>query len=135
MSYLDKFRERFKLFKGEPWFEPTVVAFDHAFEQDDEYLEEEIVKGLIETAVQRGITIPYLCGECEEEASELEADGETCALCECADILQGKRNLKAAFDEEQRRALLTPEQRAAEDANGQKTIRLMLGGLMARDVQ
>ncbi len=132
MSYIDEFRKRFELFKDEPWFEPMVSAYRYAYEYD---AEDEITKGLIETAAQRGITIHYRCGECEEEAPELEADNETCALCECADILQGKRNLKAEFDEEQRRAKLTPQQRAEEDANGQRTICLMLDGLIARDVQ
>lgn len=135
MNYLEKFRERFKVFANEPWFEATVLSLEAAWDQDDEYLENEIVKGLIQTAKQRGTTIYYRCGYCDEYKPDLEVEADQCGDCKREDLLEEEHKLKAAFDEKMRRSKLTPGQRAEEDRRNAEARRFMREGLIARDVQ
>ncbi len=119
-------RDRFGVFNDAPWFKMVVRAYCLASDRDDEYGMDEIVAGLLETAKDQGIEVPFWCDDCGEAAPELTAKG-ACASCKKQ---QASYTAWVAADAA-RRESLTPEQRKPED----KLHTCLLDGIIARDVQ
>ena len=136
MSRHDIFRRRFKPFDGEPWFEAIVDAYDLAWERDDEWTERSIQDRLHETAILRGVELPYNeCGDCGTPKLELEYLHNECNACIEEREERAERDRIAALWREARYLALSPEDRARQDAEGRLLLRTCMDGLIGRDVQ
>lgn len=118
-------RHRFQVFASAPWFKALVVAYCHFQDRDDEWAAEEILRGIEETAMLRGIAVrPRECSSCDEARLDIDFENFQCNACEEGneqDLARQKADWEAMTQEERDEAL--------------EMLHFMRQGLIARDVQ
>lgn len=141
MSYIDDHHRRYgAMFSSEPWWEAHCALYEgpgHDWEGCD--VLDQVVYAL---AKARGLdtwqTCPR-CGTVVDQPRSLGTGHDSGDHCDHADEIEHEiRIAKLAEDrrrDEERRAALTPTQRADEDRRNAEEMKLSMHGLIWRDVQ
>lgn len=131
----DPLRRRFSAFVGLPWFEALLDAIYIAYERSDEWSEQKILDGLIESYMLAGHADPGAeCSYCSGVKIELRYEDQ-CNTCAEEDEVREEIQRIKEEEHECILAAMSPEDRASFEARCQQEVRFFMGGLMSRNVQ